>query len=109
MDHLCYWYLGYNLKATDLQAAIGVAQLKKIEGFRNLNADLENIINKGKAIKKKKKEGSKKTKHDSDEEKEYKSMRKELQEKLIRFATRIPVFMYLTDYREKCLKDIINA
>ena len=81
--------------------------LKKIEGFRNLNADLENIINKGKAIKKKKKEGSKKTKHDSDEEKEYKSMRKELQEKLIRFATRIPVFMYLTDYREKCLKDII--
>ena len=81
--------------------------LKKIEGFRNLNADLESIINKGKAIKKKKKEGSKKTKHDSDEEKEYKSMRKELQEKLIRFAARIPVFMYLTDYREKCLKDII--
>ena len=34
-------------------------------------------------------------------------MRKELQEKLIRFAARIPVFMYLTDYREKCLKDII--
>lgn len=81
--------------------------LKKIEGFRNLNADLESIINKGKAIKKKKKEGANKTKHDSDEEKEYKSMRKELQEKLIRFATRIPVFMYLTDYREKCLKDII--
>lgn len=81
--------------------------LKKIEGFRNLNADLENIINKGKAIKKQKKEGTKKTKHDSDEEKEYKSLRKELQEKLIRFAARIPVFMYLTDYREKCLKDII--
>ena len=81
--------------------------LKKIEGFRNLNADLENIINKGKAIKKQKKEGNKKTKHDSDEEKEYKSLRKELQEKLIRFAARIPVFMYLTDYREKCLKDII--
>lgn len=81
--------------------------LKKIEGFRNLNADLESIINKGKAIKKMKKEGSKKTKHDTDEEKEYKSLRKELQEKLIRFAARIPVFMYLTDYREKCLKDII--
>ena len=81
--------------------------LKKIEGFRNLNADLENIINKGKAIKKRKKDGGKKTKHDSDDEKEYKSLRKELQEKLIRFAARIPVFMYLTDYREKCLKDII--
>ena len=81
--------------------------LKKIEGFRNLNADLENIINKGKAIKKKKKDGGAKTKRDSDEEKEYKSLRKELQEKLIRFAARIPVFMYLTDHREKCLKDII--
>lgn len=81
--------------------------LKKIEGFRNLNADLESIINKGKAIKKQKQSGNKKTKHDSDEEKEYKSLRKELQEKLIRFAARIPVFMYLTDYREKCLKDII--
>lgn len=30
--------------------------------------------------------------------KEYKSKRKEIQEKLIKFATRIPIFMYLTDY-----------
>ena len=30
------------------------------------------------------------------------------QEKLIKFATRIPVFMYLTDYRERCLKDVIT-
>mgnify|MGYP006991677769 CR=1 FL=1 len=44
----------------------------------------------------------------SQEEKEYKSMRKQIQEKLIKFATRIPVFMYLTDYREQCLKDVIT-
>ena len=44
----------------------------------------------------------------SDEEKEYKSMRKQIQEKLIKFATRIPVFMYLTDYRERTLKDVIT-
>lgn len=44
----------------------------------------------------------------SDEEKEYKSMRKKIQEKLIKFATRIPVFMYLTDYRERSLKDVIT-
>lgn len=31
-----------------------------------------------------------------------------IQEKLIKFATRIPVFMYLTDYREKCLQDVIT-
>jgi len=44
----------------------------------------------------------------SDEEKEFKSLRKQIQEKLIKFATRIPVFMYLTDYRERSLKDIIT-
>ena len=35
-------------------------------------------------------------------------MRKQIQEKLIKFATRIPVFMYLTDYREHSMKDIIT-
>ena len=44
----------------------------------------------------------------SEEEKEYKSKRKEIQEKLIKFATRVPVFMYLTDYRERSLKDVIT-
>ena len=42
------------------------------------------------------------------EEKEYKTPRKQIQEKLIKFATRIPVFMYLTDYRERSLKDVIT-
>jgi len=27
---------------------------------------------------------------------------------LIKFATRIPIFMYLTDFREACLKDVIT-
>ena len=44
----------------------------------------------------------------TEEEKEYKSLRKKIQEKLIKFATRVPVFMYLTDYRERCLKDVIS-
>ena len=44
----------------------------------------------------------------TDEEKEYKSKRKQIQGKLIKFATRIPVFMYLTDYRERSLKDVIT-
>ena len=45
----------------------------------------------------------KKRKELSDEEKEYKSLRKQIQDKLIKFATRIPVFMYLTDFRELTL------
>jgi hypothetical protein len=88
--------------------------LKNIEGFRNLNQDIETIINKSEAIKKAKKEANerdltpKEKKELSNDEKEYKSKRKEIQEKLIKFATRIPVFMYLTDYRERSLKDVIT-
>lgn len=86
--------------------------LMKIEGFRSLNQDIETIINKSEHVKKVKKtggstsdEGKKKL---TEEEKEYKSKRKQIQEKLIKFATRIPVFMYLTDYREYSLKDVIT-
>ena len=87
--------------------------LMNIEGFRSLNKDIETIINKSEAVKKKKKDANEKEltakekKELSDEEKEYKSLRKKIQEKLIKFATRIPVFMYLTDHRERSLKDII--
>ena len=87
--------------------------LMNIEGFRNLNSDIETIINKSEHVKNTKKEKGddltqKEKKQLTEEEKEYKSKRKEIQEKLIKFATRIPVFMYLTDYREYCLKDVIE-
>lgn len=87
--------------------------LESIEGFRSLNQDIETIINKSEAVKKAKKEKGDNLTPDekkqlSEEEKEYKSKRKEIQEKLIKFATRIPVFMYLTDYREHCLRDVVT-
>lgn len=87
--------------------------LMHIEGFRSLNQDITAIINKSEAVKKAKKEPQvdltpKQKKELTEEEKEYKSMRKQIQEKLIKFATRVPVFMYLTDYRERSLKDVIT-
>ena len=88
--------------------------LMSIEGFRNLNQDIETIINKSEAVKKTRKERNdeeltpKEKKELTAEEKEYQSKRKQIQEKLIKFATRIPVFMYLTDYRERCLRDVIT-
>ena len=85
--------------------------LMAIEGFRNLNQDLQLIINKSERVKKAKKEGAvtaKEKKEISNEEKECKSLRKQVQEKLIKFATRIPLFMYLTDYREETLVDVIT-
>ena len=88
--------------------------LMAIEGFRNLNQEIETIINKSEAVKKAKREANDKELSPQErqeltkDEKEYRSLRKQIQEKLIKFATRIPVFMYLTDYRERSLKDVIT-
>ena len=87
--------------------------LTRIEGFRTLNQDIQTIINKSESVKEARKRAgdnisAEKKKELTEEEKEYKSMRKKIQEKLIKFATRVPVFMYLTDYREKCLTDVIT-
>jgi hypothetical protein len=87
----------------------------RIEGWRSLGDNvIETIINKSekvKDLKTKAKDGelsAKEKKELSAEEKEYKSKRKLVQEKLIKFATRIPAFMYLTDFRENTLQDVIT-
>ena len=84
--------------------------LMRIEGFRSLNAEIQTIINRSEKIKKIKKEGDgKKTpKEVSAEEKEIKSLRKQVQENLLKLAARIPAFMYLTDFREQTIKDVIT-
>ena len=81
-----------------------------------MNSDVfETIINRSNAIKEKKtkdtgdKDADKKIKKEiSEEEKELKSQRKQIQENLRKFATRIPLFMYLTDEREQTLMDVIT-
>lgn len=85
-----------------------------IEGFRSLGSGIfETVVNKSESVRDTKKEKGEKItekqkKELSAEEKEYKSKRKQIQEKLIKFATRIPAFMYLTDFRENTLKDVIT-
>ena len=86
--------------------------LEKIESFRNLNKELKALVNKSEALKKAKQEKQdsltkEEKKELTQQEKEIKSKRKEIQEKLLKFATRVPVFMYLTDEREQTLKDVI--
>lgn len=88
-----------------------MAILNNIEGFRNLNNDIEVIINKSEHIKNAKRKGKDKSeskKNLTDEEKEIRKKRKFIQSKLIKFATRIPIFMYLTDFREQTLNDVIT-
>ena len=87
----------------------------RIEGWRALGDNIiETIINKSekvKGLKNKAKDGKlspREKKELTDAEREYKSKRKLIQEKLIKFATRIPAFMYLTDFRENTLQDVIT-
>src|SRR6267143_845301 len=92
-----------------------MAAVERIEGWRSLGDNIiETIINKSEKVKelKNKAKGkdltAKEQKQLTEEEKEYKSKRKLVQEKLIKFATRIPAFMYLTDFRENTLQDVIT-
>jgi hypothetical protein len=92
-----------------------MAAVERIEGWRSLGDNiLETIINKSdvvKGLKNKAKEkdlSKREMKQLTEEEKEFKSKRKLVQEKLIKFATRIPAFMYLTDFRENTLQDVIT-
>jgi hypothetical protein len=92
-----------------------MAAMERIEGWRSLgDRVIETIISKSdkvKALKAKAKDDElspKEKKALTDAEKEYKSKRKQVQEKLIKFATRIPAFMYLTDFRENTLQDVIS-
>jgi hypothetical protein len=92
-----------------------LAAVERIEGWRTLGDNIiQTIINKSdkvKDLKNKAKERDLTAREKKDltaEEKEYKSKRKLVQEKLIKFATRIPAFMYLTDFRENTLRDVIT-
>ena len=92
-----------------------MAAVERIVGWRSLGDNIiETIINKSekvKALKNKAQEkdlSAKEKKQLTDEEKDHKSKRKQVQEKLIKFATRIPAFMYLTDFRENTLRDVIT-
>jgi hypothetical protein len=92
-----------------------MAAVERIEGWRSLGDNIiETIINKSEKVKELKNEAKDKgltaeeKKQLTEEEKEYKSKRKLVQEKLIKFATRIPAFMYLTDFRENTLQDVIT-
>lgn len=88
--------------------------IMNIEGFRALGKDIfETVVNQSEAVSKTKKERGdsldpKEKKELTEEEKDYKSKRRLIQEKLIKFATRIPAFMYLTDFRENTLHDVIT-
>ena len=104
VDNLTLKNLMNNDKAMDA--------LESIEGFRALRQEIETVINQSEKVKSAKKniekQSEKEKKELSEDEKKEKSLRKKIQEKLIKFATRIPIFMYLSEYREETLLDVIE-
>ena len=90
--------------------------INSIESFRKKKDSKidDKIISRTKTIKKlktklknEKKLSESERKELSQEEKEYKSKRELVKEKLQTLATRIPLFMYLTDFREEKLTDVV--
>jgi hypothetical protein len=105
-----------NVDVMTLNSILGNKQaldaVMKIEGFRSLGEEVIkkviNISEKIKKLKSKDKKDNNNKKERTKEEKELFKLRRDIQKKLIKFATRIPIFMYLTDYREESLLDIIR-
>jgi hypothetical protein len=94
-----------------LQNEEALAAIMQIEGFRALGPNpIGEIVTQAKAsgaLKPPVGETVKKPR-ETPIENEIKRKRKLIQEKLQKFATRIPLFMYISDYREYSLHDVIT-
>ena len=86
-----------------------LARLEQIEMFRNITDDLTAMISANKELKPKKLAKEKLTESEKKQDNEAKKKRDALRKRLQRFLTRIPAFMYLTDVREKSVKEVITA
>ena len=83
--------------------------VEKITAFRALDKDIETIITQTEHINSLKREGKKSDREIiTAEERERRKRIAQIKEKLMKFLTRIPIFMYLTDEREHTLKDIVQ-
>lgn len=85
-----------------------LSSLEQIEMFRNITNDLTALINTTKELNKKKIAKERLNNEEKERSKEASKKREDLKKRLQRFLTRIPAFMYLTDDREKTIRDIIT-
>ena len=84
--------------------------LEQIEDFRNLADTAHQVVTSTKSLKKAKREqGGELTSEQKAEQKETAKQRTEIRKKLQKFIAKVPVFMYVTDFREEALKDVIES
>ena len=87
-----------------------LAALEQVEDFRALVENGQQVVTNSKLLKKAKREqGGKLTADQRRTESSTAKQRKEIREKLQKFVARIPVFMYVTDFREEALKHVIES
>lgn len=97
--------LGAVLEHPDL-----LGTLEQIEDFRALADNARQVVTSTKKLKKaKRKQGGELDQTQKKEQSEVAKKRKEIREKLQKFLARIPVFMYVTDFREEALKHVIES
>jgi hypothetical protein len=82
--------------------------LEQIEMFRNISDDLTAMISSNKELRPKTLAREKLNPTEKKQKDEASKKRQGIADKLQRFVTRIPAFMYLTDDREKSVYDIIT-
>lgn len=85
-----------------------LASLESIEMFRNITDDLTAMISTNKELRQKTVAKEKLTPEEKAKKDDAAKKRENLKKRLQRFITRIPAFMYLTDDREKTIKDVIT-
>jgi len=87
-----------------------LAALDQIEDFRALINNAEKVVTTTKLLKKAKREkGGNLGPEERQQQSENAKRKKEIREKLQKFLAKIPVFMFVTDFREEALKHVIEA
>ncbi len=82
--------------------------LENIEAFRALRKHATKIVTAESSLKKAGAEDRRRP-DTRREKREMAKHRKKIEEALLQFLSRVPIFMYLTDYREECLIDVIHT
>jgi hypothetical protein len=83
--------------------------LEQIEDFRALVTNAYHIVTSTKTLKKAKRDQGELGPDQKRQQKETSKQIREIREKLQKFLSRIPVFMYATDFREEALKHVIES
>lgn len=89
-----------------------IERLEQMEDFRNLREDATKIIAQSRKLREAKKSKAKGDPVDDEAaalQKEKREQVKTLRSKLLKFVQAVPVFMYLTDFREQALVDVIES